>query len=333
MRPAKPSPKKVAVIAAESDAFLEKGINLNNTGRETPRQGRPPKVTILHSGSYWALSLPSSSAASAWESIWSATSRVGLPSIVKPMQALGSGDLSAEVSRRGEKTEIGAMADALAGIQGCADRQEGGRRVAAGTPNTRSSAASRVDTLTQLRSDDRRIGGTRIVGLDRTRGLRRHADRDRGKRAGHRHHVAAASEDASTNVQSVASATEEITSSVNEISRQVQEEERVAGEAVVRPKRPTSGWGIVAGGRPDRRRHRTDHRGRRARPICLRSTPPSRRRAPVKPAAASRWSRRKSRLWPNRPRKQPARSVRRSQECRPPPGIQWRDPRNLRHHR
>jgi methyl-accepting chemotaxis protein len=44
--------------------------------------------------------------------------------------------------------------------------------------------------------------------------------------------VAAASEEASTNVQSVASATEEMASSVNEISRQVQDSARIAGEAV-----------------------------------------------------------------------------------------------------
>jgi methyl-accepting chemotaxis protein len=44
--------------------------------------------------------------------------------------------------------------------------------------------------------------------------------------------VAAASEEASTNVQSVASATEEMASSVNEISRQVQASARMANEAV-----------------------------------------------------------------------------------------------------
>jgi methyl-accepting chemotaxis protein len=44
--------------------------------------------------------------------------------------------------------------------------------------------------------------------------------------------VAAASEEASTNVQSVASATEEMASSVNEISRQVQESARIANDAV-----------------------------------------------------------------------------------------------------
>jgi methyl-accepting chemotaxis protein len=49
--------------------------------------------------------------------------------------------------------------------------------------------------------------------------------------------VAAASEEASTNVQSVASATEEMASSVNEISRQVQESARMANEAVDQARR------------------------------------------------------------------------------------------------
>jgi gas vesicle protein len=49
--------------------------------------------------------------------------------------------------------------------------------------------------------------------------------------------VAAASEQATTNVQSVASATEELTSSVNEISRQVQESVRMANEAVGQARR------------------------------------------------------------------------------------------------
>ncbi|CCD96235.1 putative methyl-accepting chemotaxis receptor/sensory transducer [Bradyrhizobium sp. ORS 375] len=49
--------------------------------------------------------------------------------------------------------------------------------------------------------------------------------------------VAAASEEASTNVQSVASATEEMTSSVTEIGRQVHESARMANEAVEQAKR------------------------------------------------------------------------------------------------
>ena len=48
--------------------------------------------------------------------------------------------------------------------------------------------------------------------------------------------VAAASEEASTNVQSVASATEELSTSVNEISRQVQQSAQIAGEAVTQAR-------------------------------------------------------------------------------------------------
>ena len=49
--------------------------------------------------------------------------------------------------------------------------------------------------------------------------------------------VAAASEEASSNVQSVASATEEMTSSVSEIARQVQEFEQDRGEAVAQAEK------------------------------------------------------------------------------------------------
>jgi methyl-accepting chemotaxis protein len=49
--------------------------------------------------------------------------------------------------------------------------------------------------------------------------------------------VAAASETASTNVQSVASATEEMASSVNEISRQVQESSTIANHAVLQARK------------------------------------------------------------------------------------------------
>ena len=51
--------------------------------------------------------------------------------------------------------------------------------------------------------------------------------------------VAAASEEASTNVQSVASATEELSSSITEISRKVQESARVAREAVDQARNTT----------------------------------------------------------------------------------------------
>ena len=58
--------------------------------------------------------------------------------------------------------------------------------------------------------------------------------------------VAAASEEASTNVQSVASATEEMASSVNEISRQVQDSARIASEAVQQAQKTNDRVGELA---------------------------------------------------------------------------------------
>ncbi len=58
--------------------------------------------------------------------------------------------------------------------------------------------------------------------------------------------VAAASEEASTNVQSVASATEEMSSSVNEISRQVQQSATIAGSAVDQARKTNDSVGELA---------------------------------------------------------------------------------------
>ena len=101
--------------------------------------------------------------------------------------------------------------------------------------------------------------------------------------------VAAASEEASTNVQSVASATEEMASSINEIGRQVQESARMAGDAVGQARTTN-----------DRVSELSKAAARigdvvelintiAGHPICWRSTPPSKRRAPARPAAALPW--------------------------------------------
>jgi methyl-accepting chemotaxis protein len=58
--------------------------------------------------------------------------------------------------------------------------------------------------------------------------------------------VAAASEEASTNVQSVASATEELSSSINEISRQVQDSARMANDAVRQARSTTEQVGELS---------------------------------------------------------------------------------------
>jgi methyl-accepting chemotaxis protein len=157
----------------------------------------------------------------------------GIASIVKPMQALGQGDLTAIVPHQGMKTEIGTMGDALQVFkQALIDKRaadeaaavdaeakiERGRRVDNITREFESMIGEIVETVSSASTELEASAGTLTATAERSQELTTT--------------VAAASEEASTNVQSVASATEEMASSVNEISRQVQESASIANQAV-----------------------------------------------------------------------------------------------------
>jgi len=157
----------------------------------------------------------------------------GIASIVKPMQALGNGDLSVEIPHRGEQTEIGVMADALqvfkealiakkaadeAAARDAEAKIERGRRVDGITRDFETMIGEIVTTVSSASSQLEASAGSLSSTAERSKHLATT--------------VSAASEEASTNVQSVASATEELSSSVNEISRQVQESARMAVDAV-----------------------------------------------------------------------------------------------------
>src|SRR6185312_12447797 len=73
----------------------------------------------------------------------------GIASIVTPMQALGSGDLSAEVRRRGEKTEIGAMADALQVFKDALIAKKAADEAAAHDAEAKIERGRRVDGITR----------------------------------------------------------------------------------------------------------------------------------------------------------------------------------------
>ena len=157
----------------------------------------------------------------------------GIASIVKPMQALGAGDLTAIVPHQGMKTEMGTMGDALQVFkQALIDKRaadeaaavdaeakiERGRRVDQITRDFETKIGEVVETVSSASTELEASAGTLTSTAERSQELTTS--------------VAAASEQASTNVQSVASATEEMASSINEISRQVQESANIAGQAV-----------------------------------------------------------------------------------------------------
>ena len=224
--------KTVNKIGLEADAVLTKDIALNNAGADKAAQSAADSYT----SALLMLSIIMGAAIIIGAGISFYLVRdisTGISSIVSPMQALGKGDLTADVPHQGEKTEIGAMADTLqvfkdaliakkaADEAAAADAEakiERGRRVDNITREFESMIGEIVNTVSSASSQLESSAGTLSSTAERSKELATT--------------VAAASEEASTNVQSVASATEQLSSSVTEISRQVQESARMATDAV-----------------------------------------------------------------------------------------------------
>ena len=224
--------KTVNKIGIEADNILKKDIDLNNTGAEKAAQD----AADSYASAFMILAAILGAVVIIGVGVSFYVVRdvsTGIASIVNPMQALGKGDLSADVPHRGEPTEIGAMADTLqvfkealiakkaadeAAALDAEAKIERGRRVDSITRNFESMIGEIVQTVSSASTQLEASAGTLSSTAARSQELTTL--------------VAAASEEASTNVQSVASATEELSSSVNEISRQVQESARMASDAV-----------------------------------------------------------------------------------------------------
>jgi methyl-accepting chemotaxis protein len=157
----------------------------------------------------------------------------GIRSIVAPMQALGNGDLTAQVPHQAETTEIGSMANTLQVFKDALVAKKASDEAAAIDADAKIRRGQRVDNIT--REFETLIG--ELVGSLSSASTQLEASAGNLTSTAERAQklttvVAAASEEASTNVRSVASATEEMASSINEIGRQVQESARMATDAV-----------------------------------------------------------------------------------------------------
>src|SRR5205814_10348212 len=135
-------------IAAESDAFLEKSINLNNAGADTATR----QAAEGYHFAFWIVLGIVAAVIVCGVGVGMYLVRDlsgGIASIVKPMQALGSGDLTAAVTRRGEKTEIGAMADALQVFKDALVAKKAADEAAARDAEAKIERARRVDNITR----------------------------------------------------------------------------------------------------------------------------------------------------------------------------------------
>ncbi|OPY97657.1 chemotaxis protein [Bradyrhizobium sacchari] len=224
--------KTVNKIGLASDEVLTKDIELNTKGGDQAAQD----AADSYSFAFMLVSIILGAAIVAGIGISFYLVRdvsKGINSIIEPMQALGNGDLSAEVPHQGEKTEIGAMADVLQVFKEALIAKKAADEAAAADAEAKIERGRRVDNIT--REFETMIGEIVQTVSSASTQLEASASTltstaDRSQRLATT--VAGASEEASTNVQSVASATEEMASSVGEISRQVQESARMAGDAV-----------------------------------------------------------------------------------------------------
>ena len=224
--------RKVNKMLTDADVLLRKDIELNDKGADKAYQD----AAASYSSALWmvtailAVTLVIGIALSVFM-VRDVT--VGIASIVEPMQALGKGNLAAEVPHRGETTEIGAMADALQVFKDALIAKQAADHAAARDAEAKIERGRRVDSIT--RDFEAVIGEIVNTVSSASSQLESSAasltsTAERSKQLATA--VATASEEATTNVQSVASSTEEMASSVTEIGRQVQESARMAGDAV-----------------------------------------------------------------------------------------------------
>jgi methyl-accepting chemotaxis protein len=228
---------KASLAGVHADETLQKDVLLNNKGADTA--GSQAAASFDDAIKMVLASLLLAILAGIGAAILLVRDvSAGIRSVVAPMQALGNGDLTAQVPHQGETTEIGSMADTLQVFKDALIAKKASDEAAALDADAKIRRGQRVDNIT--REFETLIG--ELVGSLSSASTQLEASADNLTSTAERAQklttvVAAASEEASTNVRSVASATEEMASSINEIGRQVQESARMATDAVDQARR------------------------------------------------------------------------------------------------
>jgi methyl-accepting chemotaxis protein len=237
---------KVVPVGRAMDQTLSKLVDFNDRGAEVAGEGA--EETYLSAIRLTAVILGCAILFGLGAAIYMVRDiRRGISSILKPMGQLTDGELSAEIPHRGETTEIGRIATALQifkealiakkASDDAADADQAvnaarAQRISVATGDFEAMISELVHSLASASVELEASASTLSSTADHTQELTTM--------------VAAASEEASTNVQSVASASEQLSSSVNEISRQVQESARMANEAVDQARRTNDRVGELA---------------------------------------------------------------------------------------
>jgi methyl-accepting chemotaxis protein len=162
----------------------------------------------------------------------------GIASVTRPMGLLAQGDLSAPIPFRGEKTELGAIADAVQVFKDALIAKQEADEAAALEADAKTRRAQRLDELTRLFESNvsaltQALSGAASDMEVTAQGMTAIADQTNRQSV----NVASAAAQTSANVQTVAAATEEMSISIQEIATQVTQSSQIANQAVEGAKR------------------------------------------------------------------------------------------------
>ncbi|MFC4174720.1 methyl-accepting chemotaxis protein [Microvirga sp. GCM10011540] len=172
----------------------------------------------------------------------------GISSVVAPMRALAAGDLSTAVPHRGERNEIGTIADAVQVFKEAMIAKREADEAAALEADAKMRRAQRLDELTK-RFEANVSALTQGLASAATemevtaQGMTGIADQTTRQSVS----VASAAEQTSANVQTVAAATEEMSISIREIAAQVNQSSQIAERAVQGAQRTNATVQALAG--------------------------------------------------------------------------------------
>ncbi|RDI57931.1 methyl-accepting chemotaxis protein [Microvirga subterranea] len=157
----------------------------------------------------------------------------GIASVVAPMRALAAGDLAAHVPHRGERNEIGAIADAVQVFKEALIAKRDADEAAALEADAKMRRAQVLDELTKrfeanVSALTQGLSSAATEMEATAQGMTAIADQTTRQSV----NVASAAEQTSSNVQTVAAATEELSISIREIATQVMQSSQVADRAV-----------------------------------------------------------------------------------------------------
>ena len=161
----------------------------------------------------------------------------GIASVTRPMGALASGDLAVHIPYRGEKTELGSIADAVQVFKDALIAKKQADEAVALEADAKMRRAQVLDDLTKrfeanvsALTQGLASAATEMEATAETMTVTAQQTTNQSVS------VASAAEQTSANVQTVAVATEELSSSIREIAEQVAKSSSIAGRAATEAK-------------------------------------------------------------------------------------------------